>query len=203
MLRRLSRLQHYYLYRHNDSTVRQKDILNHLRQALDNISFANKPHKGRAIRSCTTEEELDCKKLNYMMLHGRRNLAEEKQLFRNKNMCHKTDDASSSSLQEIMKNIMNDELIEMGKKRHALETKIKHVDREIDLIYEELKPFHKDYKEANCQKDASLFMLQMKRREYRVLKCSNLEYDFIRFHDIYLEKPLSQERSVYLHFFMV
>lgn len=61
MLRRLSRLQHYYLYRHNDSTVRQKDILNHLRQALDNISFANKPHKGRAIRSCTTEEELDCK----------------------------------------------------------------------------------------------------------------------------------------------
>lgn len=98
---------------------------------------------------------------------------------------------------------MNDELIEMGKKRHALETKIKHVDREIDLIYEELKPFHKDYKEANCQKDASLFMLQMKRREYRVLKCSNLEYDFIRFHDIYLEKPLSQERSVYLHFFMV
>ncbi|KAH1162413.1 hypothetical protein AAZX31_01G090400 [Glycine max] len=240
MLRRLSRLQHYYLYRHNDSTVRQKDILNHLRQALDNISFANKPHKGRAIRSCTTEEELDCKKLNYMMLHGRRNLAEEKQLFRNKNMCHKTDDASSSSLQEIMKNvqmkysyynrlykqnnchkllkeikhfevtrkksaqlkqsirnqekIMNDELIEMGKKRHALETKIKHVDREIDLIYEELKPFHKDYKEANCQKDASLFMLQMKRREYRVLKCSNLEYDFIRFHDIYLEKPLSQER---------
>lgn len=45
--------------------------------------------------SCTTEEELDNKKLNYMMLHGSRNLSEEKQLLRNKNICHKTNDASS------------------------------------------------------------------------------------------------------------
>ncbi|KAH1265699.1 hypothetical protein GmHk_01G001355 [Glycine max] len=197
MLRRLSRLQHYYLYRHNDSTVRQKDILNHLRQALDNISFANKPHKGRAIRSCTTEEELDCKVQMKYSYYNR--------LYKQNN-CHKllkeikhfeVTRKKSAQLKQSIRNqekIMNDELIEMGKKRHALETKIKHVDREIDLIYEELKPFHKDYKEANCQKDASLFMLQMKRREYRVLKCSNLEYDFIRFHDIYLEKPLSQER---------
>lgn len=138
MVFRLNDLENYNLYRRNYGIARKMDILRHLHLALDNFSCANKPHKGRAIKSCTTEE-LDNKvrvkpklivylvrsvdnlfyyltvffpccvtirqKLNYMMLHGTRNLIEEKKLLRNKNMCHKTDDASSSSLQEIMKNV--------------------------------------------------------------------------------------------------
>ncbi|TKY63285.1 hypothetical protein E2542_SST13155 [Spatholobus suberectus] len=61
MLLRMNDLKNYYLYRHTDSTAKKMDILNHLHLALDNFSFANKPHKGRAIKSCTTEEELDNK----------------------------------------------------------------------------------------------------------------------------------------------
>ncbi|XP_028234965.1 uncharacterized protein LOC114414742 isoform X4 [Glycine soja] len=192
MVFRLNDLENYNLYRRNYGIARKMDILRHLHLALDNFSCANKPHKGRAIKSCTTEE-LDNKKLNYMMLHGTRNLIEEKKLLRNKNMCHKTDDASSSRLLELMKNvqmkyssynhhckqkncdklhkeikrfevtrkksaqlkqgirnhvkIMSDELMEMRKKKHALETKIKHVNREIEVINEEIiRSFQKHLK---------------------------------------------------------
>ncbi|KAJ1394411.1 hypothetical protein SESBI_34212 [Sesbania bispinosa] len=105
LLSRLRDLKNYYLYRHKQSTAWKMDILSHLHMALDNFSLANKPHKGRAIKSSTTEEELDNKKLNFRMLHGSRNLAEEKQLLRDMNMCQKTNDASSSPLSELMEKI--------------------------------------------------------------------------------------------------
>ncbi|TKY63286.1 hypothetical protein E2542_SST13156 [Spatholobus suberectus] len=139
-------------------------------------------------------------------------------------MCHKTDDASSSPLSELMKNlemkyssynyhykqnncdkllkeikhfevtrkksaqlkesirnqvnIMSDELMEMRMKKHVLEAKIKAVNREIEVINEEIKFFQKNLRESNCRKDASLFMHQeMKSKEHWFLKYSNLEYE--------------------------
>ncbi|KAG5068802.1 hypothetical protein JHK85_001179 [Glycine max] len=192
MVFRLNDLENYNLYRRNYGIARKMDILRHLHLALDNFSCANKPHKGRAIKSCTTEE-LDNKKLNYMMLHGTRNLIEEKKLLRNKNMCHKTDDASSSRLLELMKNIMSDELMEMRKKKHALETKIKHVNREIEVINEEIiRSFQKHLKGRFCRNDAYLFMLQeMKNKGYWVLNSIDLGYDqAFGFRDIYSKKFL-------------
>eukprot|EP00256_Glycine_max_P051698 XP_014617777.1 uncharacterized protein LOC102669268 isoform X4 [Glycine max] len=235
MVFRLNDLENYNLYRRNYGIARKMDILRHLHLALDNFSCANKPHKGRAIKSCTTEE-LD-NKLNYMMLHGTRNLIEEKKLLRNKNMCHKTDDASSSRLLELMKNmkyssynhhckqkncdklhkeikrfevtrkksaqlkqgirnhvkIMSDELMEMRKKKHALETKIKHVNREIEVINEEIiRSFQKHLKGRFCRNDAYLFMLQeMKNKGYWVLNSIDLGYDqAFGFRDIYSKKFL-------------
>ncbi|KAK7390529.1 hypothetical protein VNO78_25837 [Psophocarpus tetragonolobus] len=218
LLSRLNDLKNYYLYRHNQSTSWKLDILNLLHLALDNLSFANKPHKGRAIKPCIREEEIDNKKLNYMVLHGCKNLSEEKQLVRNKHMCHITDDASSSPLSEIMKTvetkysfynhhykqnncdkvlkeikhfevtrkksaelketirnhvkIMSDELLEMRKKKKTLETKIKHAEKQIEVINEELWSFHKHLKDRNCRKDASLFMLQEMKGEGVINKLS-------------------------------
>lgn len=141
LLSRLKDLKNYYVYRHNKSTDWKKNLLTHLNLALVNLSLTNKPLRGRAIKSCTIEEELDNKvrgtqisriflskvawlllffdhllwswhvsiqflqKLNSRMLHGTRNLAEEKQLFKDMNMCQKRDEASTSPPPELMKSV--------------------------------------------------------------------------------------------------
>lgn len=88
---------------------------------------------------------------------------------------------------------MSDELMEMRKKKHALETKIKHVNREIEVINEEIiRSFQKHLKGRFCRNDAYLFMLQeMKNKGYWVLNSIDLGYDqAFGFRDIYSKKFL-------------
>lgn len=81
----------------------------------------------------------------------------------------------------------------MRKKKHALETKIKHVNREIEVINEEIiRSFQKHLKGRFCRNDAYLFMLQeMKNKGYWVLNSIDLGYDqAFGFRDIYSKKFL-------------
>ncbi|GMY10121.1 proton pump-interactor BIP131-like, partial [Fagus crenata] len=60
----------------------KRNELDLLQHTLDKLCFANNAYQGRAIKSCSSQGELDTHKLHFRMQHGRNSLAEEKQLLK-------------------------------------------------------------------------------------------------------------------------
>ncbi|XP_072088679.1 uncharacterized protein [Arachis hypogaea] len=90
-------------------------------------------------------------------------------------------------LRECLKNQVKficDELMEMRKKKRALETKIKHAEREIEWINEEIWSFQIHLKDNHCRKEASLCILTKWKGDRHSdskwdVRCGNLEYNSV------------------------
>ncbi|XP_020974175.1 uncharacterized protein LOC107634336 isoform X2 [Arachis ipaensis] len=90
-------------------------------------------------------------------------------------------------LRECLKNQVKficDELMEMRKKKRAVETKIKHAEREIEWINEEIWSFQIHLKDNHCRKEASLCILTKWKGGRHSdskwdVRCGNLEYNSV------------------------
>ncbi|XP_057751781.1 uncharacterized protein LOC130969892 [Arachis stenosperma] len=196
LVQRMNNLKTYYLNSINGSIEEKKKILTQLYQALDLLSFEIK-RRGKEL-------------LTLKMLHTSKKLAQENSVLRKINMnqqqLRESDTTTSTShltelrkilkkvekditcdLRECLKNQVKficDELMEMRKKKRALETKIKHAEREIEWINEEIWSFQIHLKDNHCRKEASLCILTKWKGDRHSdskwdVRCGNLEYNSV------------------------
>ncbi|KAI9112333.1 hypothetical protein K1719_016856 [Acacia pycnantha] len=93
VISRLNYLLNYSLYRLKGSIDGKKNLLIHLYKALDIMSFPN---------SCSTSQEKLIKhKLNFRKQHKMKNLAQEKNLFRDINVSQETNNDSALPKEEL------------------------------------------------------------------------------------------------------
>lgn len=84
-----------------DMVLRKKQQ-GHLQAALDKLSFTNSAYQDREINSCLVADDINCRNLNFKLLHGSKNLAAEKKLLREIKASEKGKTVSLwSSLKEI------------------------------------------------------------------------------------------------------
>ncbi|XP_038875496.1 proton pump-interactor BIP131-like isoform X2 [Benincasa hispida] len=69
----------------------QKERLDILHLSLDKLTFANNAYKGKPVNSCLSSGEVDKQKLSFLMLHGCKNMADERKLLREVNACQGKD----------------------------------------------------------------------------------------------------------------
>ncbi|CAK9328682.1 unnamed protein product [Citrullus colocynthis] len=63
----------------------QKERLDILHLSLDKLTFAISAYKGKPVNSCLSSGEVDKQKLSFLMLHGCKNMADERKLLREVN----------------------------------------------------------------------------------------------------------------------
>lgn len=81
----------------------------------------------------------------------------------------------------------------MRKKKIELETKIKHAEKELQAINEEIWSYQTHLKEQHCKKEAYAYLFILKESkadevDYWVLKYGNLEYESMHRHTIFSKK---------------
>lgn len=72
------RILHEREKRLKDGVVLRKKQQGHLQVALDKLSFTNSAFQDREINLCLVDDDINCRNLNFKLLHGSKNLAAEK-----------------------------------------------------------------------------------------------------------------------------
>ncbi|KAJ6884882.1 hypothetical protein NC652_031780 [Populus alba x Populus x berolinensis] len=76
------RILHEREKRLKDGVVLRKQQQGHLLVALDKLGFTNSAYQDREINLCLVDDDINCRNLNFKLLHGSKNLAAEKKLLR-------------------------------------------------------------------------------------------------------------------------
>ncbi|KAL0538279.1 hypothetical protein IC582_027291 [Cucumis melo] len=81
-----SKLRWMRNYDYYELTIKwQKERLDILHLYLDKLTFANNAYKEKPVNSCLSSGEVDKRKLHFLMLHGCKNMADERKLLREVN----------------------------------------------------------------------------------------------------------------------
>ncbi|XP_022155437.1 proton pump-interactor 1-like isoform X2 [Momordica charantia] len=81
-----SKLRRISYYETNELTLKwQREKLDILHLSLDKLAFANNAYKGKPINTCLSGGEVDKRKLSFLMVHGCKNMADERKLLREVN----------------------------------------------------------------------------------------------------------------------
>ncbi|KAF7805943.1 proton pump-interactor 1-like [Senna tora] len=125
---------YYYYYEGIRSSMGSKGlILNDLHAALDELCFTKNAPRRVSNKLCF-KGELDNHKLNFMMLHGSKSLAEEKKVLREINKSEQRDVASFSSLDRLRNTLMDDYALGHRRERLSLRDKVRHIEKEFESI---------------------------------------------------------------------